>query len=364
MLVPWVYPTYNLGTIVESNAEDAFYIARNNHLVNLDSEPTTGTAFTRFWSINPEELFSPQNAAIIDTSPGTHFQLAPRRAEHDFQLTLLAIQANDGLTTRSIAVQGTWSLNTFGTWHGTFQIQRSLDNGNSWETLNSYESAADRNIATTGTQDLAALFRLKFLATSDTATTSKARAVFTPESASITGHALIDTYVSPGIVTGIAQTPLLSGQTFNWSEGAFSPRRGFPQAIGFHDARLILAGTSTDPTTLWFSKTDAYTNFTYGTDPSDALSITLATNIKNRIRWILSQNRLFIGTEESEWIIGQDSQDGIIKPGNLLARQYTTYGSAIHQPTRIADSFVFLSRNRQRIREIAYEDERQAYDAP
>lgn len=359
----WDYPTYPASEFVENN--DTNYQSRGLHLRIPSSEPGAGSNWQKSWSLSATDVFRPAHAAESGISPGTNWQIAPSRAANDFQVRMLPIKTNNNLPSQTIFISGPWVFNTFGIWHGTFFIQQSRDNGTTWQTIRSYDSEGDRNIADEGEEDIPSLLRLFFVEKADTANTStKARAILAPEKSFITSNILIDTYVDTSSVTGTALGATLSGKTDRWAEGAFSAYRGFPNSIAFHESRLVFAGTQSQSTTLWLSKTDSYFDFLNGPADTDAIQLTLTTPAQNRIQWLASQRRLFVGTPTAEWSIGSESADGSITPTDALARQYTNFGGDHTQPSPLADSFVFLSRNGQRLREIAYVDERAAYSAP
>ena len=359
------YPHYAQGQT--ANIAGTVYQADATHyIVTATNRPGTGSDWETFWTLQTDTpaLFNTLHAAATGISPGSYWEISPSREDTDYQIQVRPTTSNQG-PSQPIAVQGPWVFNTFGTWNGIYRIQRSRNNGASWETIRTHESAADRNIADSGIEPTAALLRIHFTAIAGTATGStSARATLTPERTFIESHAIAETYVGPNLMRGKALAPMLSGTTSRWAEGAFSRLRGHPQALTFHDQRFCLAGTTFQPTTLWISEVDAYQSFGIGPAATDAITVTLATGTENRIRWLASQRRLFIGTRTGEWIAGGTSNESPITPTELLVRQYTAYGSAHLQPVSIADSFIFIGRNRQRLREIAYNDERAAYIAP
>jgi len=308
--------------------------------------------------------------AASDFSPGSHWQVSPEREKKDFQIELGATTGNDGVASQHIAVQGAWTFNTFGTWWGTYDLERSVDAGLTWEVLRSWQASGDRNVADSGIEDNPVLLRLRFTKedgtpdeTETAAETGKQRGVLAPELPFVTGMALADTYVSSNIMTGTALTSILSGRTFRWSEGAFSGYQGFPRAIALHETRLVFAGTARRAVSLWFSQTDDLLNFQVGTLATDGLYVTLAVSSASAIRWLASQRRLFIGTAWGEWVTGSESLDQPVSPSNIMVRQYSGYGSLAMQPLIANDAVFFAERKGNRLRELSYFSDREAYDA-
>ena len=127
----------------------------------------------------------------------------------------------------------------------------------------------------------------------------------------------------------------------------------YPSVVGFFEQRLIFAGTNNAPQTLWFSKSGAYTNFTVGTNDDDALEYTLASQEVNAIRWLSSTRVLVIGTSGGEYVVSA-TNDAPVSPTNTVIRKYSTYGSAKHKPVQVADTTLFLQRNKRKVREFKY----------
>ncbi len=306
-------------------------------------------------------------------SPGQYFRISPERDNQDFQLDIKAgksLGTGQSAVTEHIAVQGRWNFFTYGTWWGTFRLQRSINNGKSWNTIRSWQANGDRNIADSGEEDSPVLLRLRFTKEDGGSTENGAydansppRGVLIPASEFITGYCLMDAYVSADEMTGVAKTAMLSGNTYRWAEGAFNSRDGFPRAIALHESRLVFASTARNPVSLWFSQVEDFTNFETGTDASEGIFATLALSNASPIRWLASQRRLFIGTALGEWVCGSETSDSPLTPTNFMARQYAGYGSHAMQPLIALDATFFAERRGTRLRELAYFSERESYDA-
>lgn len=309
----------------------------------------------------PINFFLPEHAASA-ASPGTAYKLSPRREDKDFQIALEALQSNDSSPSQPIAIQGAWNINTYGTWTGIFTVQKSTNNGLTWETIRSYEAIGDRNIADSGTELDPCLLRLFFQRLAGTATTGNQRAVLSPEKQSISGYALADTFVNTATMTGTALTPVMSGLTDDWSEGAFSRVKGFPKAISLHESRLVFSSTEANPVSLWLSQTDDLLNFDQGTEDNESIFVTLAAPFPYPIRWLASQRRLFLGTSDAVWVAGSETSDAALTPSNFNARKYTSTGSAAQQPLLAADSLLFLDRKGSRLHQLAFSSDLESYE--
>jgi hypothetical protein len=350
------YGQYAINARVSSRGR--VFICILGHDVIAATKPGVGASWATYWS---EESRMVESFSENAFSPGNYYRISPERDDQDFQVELAATSANDGRKSPVIIVQGAWNFFTYGTWDGIFTLQRSANSGKSWTTVRAWEGSADRNVAASGREDEPVWLRLKW-SHGDTGS-SNPRGVLVPESPSVTGYALMDSYVGPEEMTGTAVTALMSGNTYRWAEGAFNSRYGFPRALALHESRLCFAGTTDLPVSLWISASDDLLNFEPGVEDDDGIFVTLALSASSPIRWLASQRRLFIGTAFGEWVTGSETTDSPLSPSNFLARQYSGYGSAPIAPHLGGDAILFLDRKASRLRELAFDDSRGSYDA-
>jgi|GEM_PF-2642273 len=336
---------YVTGSRVSHNG--LIYVANTTHTPTLGNRPPNAV-----WTLLSGGYTS--SFAAGPTSPGKYYKIAPQRDDADFQVELAATSGNNGKFTAPIIMQGAWNFFTFGTWSGTFNVQRSINGGKSWEVVRSYQSTADRNVSDKGTEDEPTLLRIQYFHVATG--TGNPRALLVPESASVTGFALMDTYVGVASMTGVAKTALMSGNTYQWSEGAFDLERGFPRALTLHGFRLWFAGTLLNPVSIWASRIDDFFDFETGTLDDDGIFRTLADSHHHPIRWMASSRRLFLGTPVGEWVEGSESVDTPISPTNIQFREYTPTGSCPHQPLKVNDGLFFLGRQGGRLYELGASD--------
>ena len=321
------------------------YAANSTHYPDEDNAPGESGApwtllsngWTAAWATSP-------------TCPGKYFKISPQRDDSDFQIEIAAVASNSYQYSAQIVVEGPWNFYTFGTWTGTFQLQRSINGGASWQVIRSWQSSADRNVADAGTEDVPTLLRLQYFHGADGS--SNPRAILVPERNHVTGFALMNLYVGATMMTGIAKTSLLSGSTFEWSEGAFDLERGFPRTLTLHGFRLWFAATVLNPVSIWASRINDFFDFETGTEDDAGIFRTLAASNHTPIRWLASTRRLFLGTSMSEWVEGSERLDSPITPTNVQFREYTPTGSCPHQPLPVNDGLFFLGRQGGRLYEL------------
>jgi len=149
----------------------------------------------------------------------------------------------------------------------------------------------------------------------------------------------------------------------NWALGSFYPAC-YPSAIAFYEQRLVLAATSNQPQTVFFSVGGDFENFTGGTLADSALTYTLGSNFQNIIHYLSSSRSLLVGTSGGEFAVRASGTDEPITPVNAQIKQQSTYGSADVQPIQVGNAVLFLHRESRKIRELTYNYDSDSYTAP
>ncbi len=152
--------------------------------------------------------------------------------------------------------------------------------------------------------------------------------------------------------------------TASFQLGSWSDTTGFPSCVSFFQQRLVFAGTTDEPQTVYFSKSGDYENMTSGTDAADAMIYTIASNQVNAIRYLKSQRTLIIGTTGGEYTVDADGTDAAVTPSNVNIRKQSSYGSANVDALTVGNAVVFLQRAKRKIRELAYNFDQDSYVAP
>ena len=140
----------------------------------------------------------------------------------------------------------------------------------------------------------------------------------------------------------------------DWKLGAFSDTTGHPSSVSFFEQRLVFAGTTDEPQTLYFSKSGDYENMTAGTNADDAMIYTIASNQVNAIRYLKAQRTLIVGTTGGEFTVSADGTDAAITPTNITIKKQSSYGSANVDAQPAGNSILFLQKAKRKIRELTY----------
>jgi hypothetical protein len=152
--------------------------------------------------------------------------------------------------------------------------------------------------------------------------------------------------------------------TTKWSLGAFSATTGHPACVSFFEQRLVFAGTSTEPQTIYFSKSGDYENFSAGTLADDAMIYTIASNQVNRIRYLKAQRTLIIGTTGGEFTVSADGTDAAVTPTNVTIKKQSSFGTADVDALPAGNAILFLQKAKRKIRELSYNFDSDGYVAP
>ena len=179
-------------------------------------------------------------------------------------------------------------------------------------------------------------------------------------------------------ITGVTNTTnatieilvALSGAsaTADWRLGAFSDTTGHPSCVTFFEQRLVFAGTTNQPQTIFFSKSGDYENMdaniggTVADD--DAIIYTIASNQVNAIRFMTATRTLIIGTAGGEFTVSGGGTDSAITPTNILIKKQSNHGAANVDAIAVGNATLFLQRAKRKIRELAYNFDVDGYIAP
>ena len=183
------------------------------------------------------------------------------------------------------------------------------------------------------------------------------------------GHVKITGYTSSTSVSGTVQSVISSGSaTDDFAMGSFSDTTGHPRCVTFFEQRLVFAGTTNQPQTLFFSVSGDYENmddnYHGATTDSSAMIYTIASNQVNAIQAIKATRTLIVMTTGGEFTVTSGGTTAPITPTNLNIRKQSNYGSAGIDAISIGNSTLFVQRAKRKIRELAYNFDTDGYIAP
>lgn len=151
--------------------------------------------------------------------------------------------------------------------------------------------------------------------------------------------------------------------TKDWTEEAFSPARGWPVSVCFHQDRLVIGGSRDLPNRLWMSRSGNLFNFDLGTGLDDeAIEFSILSDQVNAIRNVFSGRHLQVFTSGAEWMVSGET----LTPSNIQLRRQTRIGSKLDRtvpPRDVDGATLFIPRIGSQVREFLFTDSEQAYQS-
>ena len=172
----------------------------------------------------------------------------------------------------------------------------------------------------------------------------------------------ITVYTSSTQVTATVEKTL-AGVTAStqWRLGAFSTSTGNPSCVAFHEQRLVLANSSYQPQTVWFSRggdievfqpdNDSYKD---EVDATSAMTYTVSSRDTNDIVWLSSRNVLFMGTKGVIFSAKASSLDEAITPNNISIKPAVLTAAHTSLPIETTHATLFIHNNQRKVMELAY----------
>lgn len=161
----------------------------------------------------------------------------------------------------------------------------------------------------------------------------------------------------------VKETLAGTAATADWEEQAFSPVRGWPVSLCFHQDRLVVGGARDLPNRLWLSRSSELFNFDLGTGLDDeGIEFAILSDQVNAVRAVFSGRHLQVFTSGAEWMVTGDP----LTPVNMQLRRQTRVGSPVDRavpPRDVDGATLFVPRAGAEIREFLFTDVEQAYQA-
>ena len=310
MVVPTPWDEDDLDDLRVEQSGDVIYVAADGYQQRKIERRSTHS-----WSV---VLYEPETGPfrVVNTSSIT---MAPSAISGDVTITaskayfkstnvgsLLRIQsvgqtvtasiASDNTFTDPIRVAGVGGQRVFGislsnTFVATVTLQYSVGEPGNWIDVTSYTTFTSTSYDD-GLDNQIIYYRIGVKTAAYTSGTVDATLSYT--SGSITGIARITAYstelsVSAVVLVSFGSTTASS----DWWEGQWSDRRGWPSAVCLHESRLGFGGKDR----MNLSISDAYEDFDDGFEgDAGPINRTIGQGPIQKINWMLSLNRLLIGT--------------------------------------------------------------------
>jgi len=162
------------------------------------------------------------------------------------------------------------------------------------------------------------------------------------------GRADALTFIDDNIRPDTADTPPVAQDPFassNW-----------PGVVALHEQRRWFASSLANPQTLWATRSGLFNNFSASrpVQDNDAITITLAANQVDEIRWMVPLSDLVVFTSGAEWILKPSSNADVLTPSSGAKPQ--SYAGAAHIPPIIANNrCLFVQERGNYVRDLGYD---------
>jgi hypothetical protein len=271
-----------------------------------------------------------------------------------------------GTTSNELAATGIITLRTEGgIWEGVLTLQESIDGGTTWDDIGSiiskdgkHNGEIERDITGFGS-----LVRVEM--TERASAPSDSGCIWTLEIAEVqNNYVTITGFTDANIVTGTLQGGLTDAvTTYAWTFGVFGEDEGYPTCVEIYEERLMLAGVLSKPSTVYGSRINDWVIFQEGTFATSPIVFSLAADVRNRIRWMVPEQELILGTDYGEWTIGTRDSSTALSGENVSAKRQTQFGTEPIQPVISADMTLYIEAGGKRMRSIQYNYEKDGYVA-
>lgn len=317
-------------------------------VANAYEVDSTLTAEVNSSQISPGDTITVQASSSVFTPAmvGGFFAMTHTRPLSEIRIGLGGV-----VTSQSIPVIGKWTVTTTGVWEGTLTVERSRNDGASWEKVISRSSNEDRNISYTGEEKTPVLLRMRFAGDGDDVRV----ATLEVENTEQEGVFQITGYNSATSVDGVVLLPFVSQDaTAYWKEGAWSGAAGYPRTVQWHANRMAFGGSRNDPGKLWFSGIEDYYNFQEGTNDDSPFSKALGGTQQEIIQWLASKGVLAIGTSGGEWIGVNGDDQNIVTPTGFGLSLQSGNGGARQMAVVANNTILFVQHTGRKVREFSY----------
>jgi hypothetical protein len=252
-------------------------------------------------------------------------------------------------TGRNVVVEVT------GTWAGTVTLQRSYDEGLSWEYSGARYTANINYVFNDGLDNVSILYRIGVITGDYTSGTITASLSY-PRGSTDGIFRIYDVSNSTSVSAEVLQSPKSTNATEIWALGAWSEFEGYPQSITLHEGRLWFAGGNN----FYGSVSDAYESFDEEIDGDSAAIVkTIGQGPVDSIYWLLSLNRLIIGTSGGQKELRSSSFDEPLTQADSTIKTISTLSASNSLASIVDTNGVFISG--KRIYELSYSSDSFGY---
>lgn len=147
------------------------------------------------------------------------------------------------------------------------------------------------------------------------------------------------------------------------NDASWNPYDGYPSTGTFHEQRLVAAGTTSFPQTIWGSGVGDYFGFQLGTNDDEAFAFALVSDSLNIIQYLSSMEAL-VALSYGGASTMEGGVEKPITPTNVRAKPRSNRGCEQVRPVRIGSEEIFVQRGAKRVRALSYDETSYKWTSP
>jgi hypothetical protein len=172
-----------------------------------------------------------------------------------------------------------------------------------------------------------------------------------------------DTSVTGEVMVALNTTVAAPANAWALKPPAWNDFDGYPATGTFHAQRLLAAGTTSYPQTIWGSAMGEFFNFQLGTLDTDAFAYELVSDDVSPITYMISMESLVALSFAGEFTI-DGGVEKPITPTNVRAKPRSTRGCQQVRPVKVGAETLFVQRTGKRVRAASFQDAADAWAVP
>lgn len=170
------------------------------------------------------------------------------------------------------------------------------------------------------------------------------------------------TIANATIVTALNAATAVPPLAWSLEDSQWNARNGYPRTLTLHQQRLIAAGSSAYPQTLWFSRIGEPFDFTLGLADDDAFKYNIESDENNEVAYLSSDRDVIVLTYGGEFT-AQGGVEKPITPTSIQVKAQSSYGARDVRPIQIGSETMFVQRAGLKIRAMNYQYANDRYDS-
>lgn len=167
---------------------------------------------------------------------------------------------------------------------------------------------------------------------------------------------------------GVTKTTSFTDQNYE-ADTSDTPREDWnpfkngnnPVTVAFHQQRMVLGGTKTEPQAFYMSRVGDFENFRKSRplQEDDPVEYVLASGSIDAIAWAASFGDLLIGTAGAEYKATGES--GVVTAKSVKITSQSYWGSSSLAPIIVGNSILHVQRHGAKVRDLFYSLEKDGY---